>query len=531
MGDGIGLRPGDAWAIGAYAVAMLALGWWTGRRIRGTEGYFVGNRSLPGYAVGLSLLATAISSVTFLAYPGSSFEGNWSRLVPGLMLPIAALVAVRFFVVFYRRTRFVSAYEYFGRRFGAWAQSYTSAFFSLYSIYRMGIILFLLSLPMRVMTGWSVMEVILVVGVVVTVYTVLGGLEAVIWTDVVQTVILLAGGLVTVAAIALRIPGGLPEIVGTALANHKLDLVVSFDFSLARETFWMFAISGIIGNVQEFSTDQTKIQRYLAARSDRSAIGATWTVGLGCIPIWSLFMFVGTCLWVYYHHFPERLAAGLKPDEVYPHFILTELPEGLGGLVIAAVLAAAMSSIDSSMNGTATVLTVDFYKRYLWKNGSDVHYLRVARALSLALGALMMVVAYLLSLIPARTILDIGFFLGAVMAGGIGGLFLLGFLCPWANRKGAAIGVIAGVVMILWCTLSKLAAVPEAWACRAHPFVINVIGNATVFGVGALASFAFPAPSRQELRGLSWWTRQMEDICSTDQRGGTDDPAEGTRIR
>ncbi|MDZ7373384.1 MAG: sodium/solute symporter [candidate division KSB1 bacterium] len=501
------MRTGDAIALFSYAVAMLVIGWWTGRRIRGTEGYFVGRRSLPGFAVGLSLVGTAISSVTFLAYPGSSYEGNWSRLMPGLMLPVAALVAVRFFVVFYRRTHFVSAYEYFGRRFGSWAQSYTSAFFSLSSIYRMGIILFLLCLPIRALTGWDLPTSILVVGAVVTFYTVLGGLEAVIWTDVVQTVILIAGGLVTALLVGLRVPGGFGQVLREASAGHKFDLVISFDFSLARETFWMFALSGIVGNVQEFSTDQTKIQRYLAARSDRAAIGATWAVGLGCLPIWSLFMFVGTCLWVYYRHFPERLVAGLKADEVYPRFILGEMPEGMGGLVMAALLAAAMSSIDSSMNGAATVLTVDFYKRFWRKKAPDLHYLRVARGLSLGLGLLMAGVAYLLSKIPAKTILDIGFFIGAVMAGGIGGLFLLGFLCPWANRQGAAAGVACGVTMIVWCTLSQLGAFPVCLACRAHPFVINVIGNATVLGVGALVSLAFPRPAREEIEGVTWWTR------------------------
>ena len=511
MESGLTLRLGDVVAVAVYAIGMVSLGWWTSKKIKGTDGYFVGNRSMPGYAVGLSMLGTAISSVTFLAYPGSSFEGNWTRLVPGLMLPVAALIAVRYFVVFYRRTMFVSAYEYFERRFGGWGRSYASILFSLGSIYRMGIILYLLSLPIRVITGWSVPTVIVVVGAIVTLYTVLGGLEAVIWTDVIQTLVLIFGGLLTVLIVFLRVPGGVPEILGMAAAEHKFDLVVSFDLNLARETFWMFALSGIIGNIQEFSTDQTKIQRYAAAKSDGAAIRAAWTVGLGCIPIWSLFMFVGTCLWVFYREFPGSLMANLRADEVYPHFILTEMPEGIGGIVIAAVLAAAMSSIDSSMNGTATVLTVDFYKRYLVRGRDDRHYLKAARYLSLALGVVMVLAAYSLSRIPASTILDIGFFIGAVMAGGLGGFFLLGFVFNWTNRQGAAIGVAAGIAVILWCTLSHLGAVPECLACNAHPFIIGVVGNATVFAVGAVASLFFPKPKLEEIRGMTWWTRERRD--------------------
>lgn len=501
------LRIGDLIAIVLYSLAMLGLGWWTQRRIKGTEGYFVGGRSLPGWAVGLSILATAISSITFLAYPGSSYTGNWSRLVPGLMLPVAVLIGVYFFVVFYRRTMFVSAYEYFERRFGNWGRSYASVLFSLASLYRMGMILYLMSLPIRVLTGWSVLTVILFAGVVVTIYTVMGGLEAVIWTDVVQGIVLTFGGLVTIAIVFLDVPGGPGEIMSRAIAAHKFDLVVSFDFNFVKETFWVFALQGLIGNIQELATDQTKVQRYEAAKTDKGAIGATLTV-LGCIPIWAMFMFVGTCLWVYYQEFPAALPVGIKADDVYPHFILTQMPPFVGGLVISAVLAAAMSSIDSSMNGAAAVLTTDFYKRHFVKARSDLHYLAAARYVTFALGVLMMLVAYGLSLLNADTILDIGFFIGAVMAGGLGGFFLLGFLFRRANSQGALVGVGAGILVILWATLSNMNLVPEPYALSVHPFIIGVVGNAVVFLVGLVASMFFAAPGGEKLAGMTWWTRE-----------------------
>ena len=159
----------------AYAVGMLLLGWWAQRRIQGTEGYFVGGRHVPGWAVGLSMLGTAISSITFLAYPGSAYTGNWSRLIPGMMLPITTLIAVYFFVVFYRRTLFVSAYEYFEHRFGPWGRSYTSAVWSIASIYRMGTILYLISLAIQSFTGWHIVTVMVVTAIIVTAYTMMGG--------------------------------------------------------------------------------------------------------------------------------------------------------------------------------------------------------------------------------------------------------------------------------------------------------------------------------------------------------------------
>ena len=507
MEQEFGFRVGDVATLCLYFVGIIGLGIWTTKKIKETEDFFVGGRSMPGWAVGLSMLGTAISSVTFLAYPGSAFEGNWSRLVPGLMLPIAAIVGITFFVVFYRRSLFVSAYQYFERRFGVWGRTYGCIICSLGSFYRMGTILFLLSLPIRVLTGWDLLTIIIAVGVLVTIYTVLGGIEAVIWTDVVQTFFLVLGGLVTIAVIFLKVPGGAPEVIGMAAEAGKFDLTVSFDFNFAKATFWMFALTGIVGNIQEFSADQIKIQRYAAPKTDGMAKRAALTVGLGCIPIWSLFMFVGTCIWVFYHVFPESLISGVRADEVYPHFILTQLPVGLGGFVIAAVMAAAMSSIDSSMNASATVITVDIYKRLLVKNKTDQHYLKTARIITVFAGLFMIVCAWSLTLLNMKTFLDIGFFLGAVFAGGLGGLFLLGFFFKRTNSQGAIIGIGTAVLVILWCTLSHLGVFPKSIASPIHPFVINVAGNFTALIVGYIASLFFPAPSKKLLAGATWWTR------------------------
>lgn len=463
---------------------------------------------MPGWAVGLSMLATAISSVTFLAYPGSAYEGNWSRLVQGLMLPMAALVGVVFFIVYYRRSLFVSAYQYFEKRFGSWGRSYASIVYLFGQIFRMGTVLFLLSIAIEVLTKWNVLTIIIIVGILVTLYTMLGGLEAVIWTDVVQTFFLVLGGVVTILIVFLKVKGGMFEVVRVATDAGKFDLTTSWDFDLTRDTFWIFAFSGIIGNIQEFSTDQIKIQRYAAPSTDGGAKRAAWTVGLGCIPVWSLFMLVGTCLWVFYHIFPEHLTAGLRPDQVFPHFILTQLPVGFGGFVIAAVMAAAMSTIDSSLNATATVISVDWYRRYFVKDRDDKYYLKTARIITIILGILMVIAAWSLTKLKMKTFLDIGFFLGAVFAGGLGGLFLLGFFFKRANGQGALVGVSVGILVILWLTLSHLKALPESISSSIHPFIINVFGNLTVLIVGYIASLFWPAPTDHQLKRATWWTRR-----------------------
>ena len=275
-----------------------------------------------------------------------------------------------------------------------------------------------------------------------------------------------------------------------------------------RDTFWVFALSGLVGNIQEFATDQTKIQRYAAAKSDKDAIIATWTVGIGCIPLWSMFMLVGTVLWVFYGQFPGLLPDGLQADKVYPYFIMNEMNPFVGGLVISAVLAAAMSSIDSSMNGTATVVTADFYRRHFAPGKSDTHYLYVARVVTVILGALAILVAYGLWALGKDSILDTLFVLGSVFAAGLGGFFIVGFISQRVNQQGAGIGLATGVAVILWATGSQAGWIPESWAFGWHPFLINVVGNIAVLVVGFLASYFFKAPIQKAIRGMTWWTRE-----------------------
>jgi len=507
------LRPGDAFTACLYLAIVIVVGIWSANRARSTEGYFLGGRAMPGWAVGLSMLGTAISSVTFLAYPGKSYLENWSRIVPGLMLPIAAIIGIVFFIPFYRKRKLTSAYEYLENRFGPWGRTYGCALFSVGSVYRMGSILYLLALPLKLMTGWDTTTVIVVTGLFVTFYTVLGGIEAVIWTDVMQTIVLFLGGIVTVLTVFAKVPGGAAEVFSQAMAEHKFSINISFDLDLTRDTFVVLALSGLIGNIQEFAMDQTKVQRYLAPKTLSGARQAAWWCGLGCIPLWSLFMFVGTCLFVFYMFFPETLRPNMISDEVFPHFILTQLPVGLGGFVIAAVLAAAMSSIDSSMNGTATVVTVDIYRRHLAKGRDDKHYLFAARCFTALAGGLTIVAALLLSRIGDESILDAYFKLGAMFAGGLGGLFLLGFFMKRATSRAAGVGIVVALLVIAWLTLSQEefgGILPEAIRSPIHGFLIGVFGNIAVFCVGLVCSHLFKWPAKENLDGLTWWTREEE---------------------
>lgn len=500
----MGIRFGDLVALTLYFMVTLFIGYLCSKRTTSTEGYFVGGRQVPGWAVGISMIGTSVSSVTFLAYPGAAFFGDWSKLVPGLMVPIAAAVAVFFFVPYFRRANLVSAYEYLEMRFGAWARAYGCLMWSLMMFFRMGIVLLLVSIAVQAISGLDIYTIIVVMGVLIVIYTMMGGIEAVIWTDVMQTIVLFFGGLICIAIVLFNIPESTGTALGAAWDADKFALTVSWDLSLLQETFWVLILFGLAHNLQEYISDQTRVQRYCAASTDAGAIRAVWVGALGCLPVWTIFMFVGTCLWIFYGAFPDDSVNDMAADQVFPYFILNELPVGVAGLVIAALLAAAMSSVDSALNGTATVLTSDIYRRFWVKGRDDSHYLRVARIITAVAGVVMIVVSCLLQwiiandLIQKETILGMTFFFYAVLAAGIGGLFFLGFFTRRANSAGA----LAGIVCALFVTLFLTVTVNEDMAI-VHRLLIGFFSNVAAFMVGYCVSLLFPAPEPRTLQNLT----------------------------
>lgn len=514
METGMGIRLGDIISLIIYFLITVWIGYLCARRLKTTEGYFVGGRNVPSWAVGISMVGTAVSSVTFLAYPGAAYEGDWRMLVPGLTIPIAAAVAIFFFVPYYRRIRLVSAYEYLELRFGSWARVYGCIVWALTQLFRMGLILFLVSIAVNALTGLDTYLLIFILGLFILLYTAFGGLEAVIWTDVMQTLVLLMGGFFCIAAVYFDAPAAAAGLLSDAWEGGKFSLTVTWDFDFTRDTIWVLLLYGLTQNLQEFSSDQTKIQRYLAASSDRGAKNAVWVGGIGCVPVWTLFMFVGTCLWIFYLQNPNLLPDDILPDQVFPHFILTQLPEGVGGFVLAAVMAAAMSSIDSSLNGSATVLTSDLYRRFFVRGKSDTHYFQIARLITGVCGALMIGASWLIwwiiqnDVVQQDTILDLAFFFYAVLAGGLAGLFFLGFFTTRSNSIGALTGIVLAVAVTLYLTFSNVELLPEGMRSNFHRLMIGALSNVTAFAIGYLVSCLFTAPTREQLANLTIWTRR-----------------------
>lgn len=550
------------WAVlVTYFAATMSIGFYFWRKSRSTEGFTAAGRSLPGWVCGLSIFATYVSSISYLALPGKSFAGNWNPFVFSLAIPIATWASVRWFLPYYRASGEVSAYALLEHRFGVWARLYASVFYLLTQIARMGVVMYLMALPMAVIFGWDIRLVILITGISVTVYSFVGGVLAVIWTDAIQAVVLMAGAVICLIVMLFGVEGGPVAVFATAAEAGKFSLG-EFGAGVGRGGFWFDATSatflvvllyGLAINLQNFGIDQSYVQRYIASRSDREARKSLWLGGLLYVPVSAVFFLIGTTLFVYYRaegreqELPEvrQLVArqrlmqqGVRPeyadaaagvltedyrralneqaarltdadigDRVFPHFIAKHLPPGLTGLLIAAVFAAAMSTVSTSLNSSATLLMSDYYRRFLNPAATDKQCMMALYLGTIVWGALGTGMAMVLVKLT-ESALDIWWTLSGIFGGGMCGLFLLGMISRRAKSPAAIAGVVVGVLVIFWMSLPKvigyLTAQPMgsraynvgAWLQQQtsgylsplHVFMVPVVGTMSILLIGLLAS-------------------------------------------
>ena len=475
-----------------YFFGVILLGVYFRKRSNTANGFMIASGRLPSWAVGLSMLGTFISSITFIGYPGQAYNFNWDAFMFSFSLPLAALVATLYFIPLYRTRVKVSAYEYLEQRFGGWARIYGSISFMFGSITRIGMVLFLVSLVLHSLTGWSYVSIIIVTGIGVTLYTVIGGIEAVIWTDVSQVIILLGGALLTVILLILDVPGGLNQIMTIGEQYDKFSLG-SWDFNFIAPTAWVVLLYGIMENLRNFGVDQNYVQRYHTTHSVKDAAKSVWTAALAYIPVSLFFLFIGTALFAFYIEYPDLLPANLQGemmgDKIFPHFIVTQLPIGVRGVLIAAIAAAAMSSIDSSLNTVSTLTLLDFYKKY-WRRGREIddkRDIKMLRWYTIIWGIAGTITG--LALIRIQSALETGWQLGGIAGGGVIGLFLLGVSFKWIKQWQAAVAVVASILSIAWATFARDLPESLSWLeCTWNPRMIGVIGTVTLLLVGIILS-------------------------------------------
>jgi len=520
----VSLRWLDLIVIVLYMGAMAVVGLRFARRQTSTESYFVAKRSIPHWAMGISIYAAIISSITFIAYPGSAFAGNWNELVPGFMV-VGVLILVGLVIIpFFRHAVGMSAYEYFGRRFGYPVRAYSALAFTAGHFSKMGFVFYTLSLTISAMTGWNIILVMIGTGLVTIFYTVIGGLEAVIWTDVIQGFIKCIGIFVCLGFLFYIMHGGASAGFKLAWQNHKFGLgSLDFDFT-KKGSLWLMSLYGFFWYLQKYTADQTLVQRYLVAKSDREALKGVALGALLCVPAWTLFMLIGTLLWAYYQLSGDVLPAHIdKPDKVFPHFLSTKMPAGLAGLFMASLFASAMSMLSSDLNCLSVVGVEDFYRK-LRPASNDRQRLRVGKWLVVGCGTVAVSTGVIIAFYSER-VLSFYYTVTSIIAAGLAGLFLLAFLCPRANKQGASVGIVACLVFTTWATLTsgKDPAIDAgALKFNLHPIMIGVIAHIVLLGFGYFGSFFFARaePSQRELTLWGWLEERKSSGAQAGQATG-----------
>ncbi|MFM6976384.1 MAG: sodium:solute symporter [Sphingobacteriaceae bacterium] len=488
----------------------IYLGFRFANRQNTTENFFLSKGNFPSWALGLSLLSTLISSVTFLGYPAQGYTSNWILLVQGLMVPIVLLGTIWFIVPLFRKVIGLSTYEYFEKRFGGFARYYSSTSFIIRQFAGMGTVLFLIAVAIHEMTNISPFIILAVVGFVLIIVNLKGGMQAVIWLDVFQGFMLFASGMICLVILILSIKGGVSEAIKIASENDRVGFG-PYDFRFDQLTLIVMIINGAFYAIQKYGTDQTVVQRYLSAKTDKAAEKAS-LLGIGLtVPIWTIFMLIGTALFVFYKQNP--LPADLKAEAVFPHFIMTQLPTGVIGFIVAALISAAICSLSADLNSLAAVGIEDYYKK-IRPGKTDQQYLSTSKAFVVLSGLISIAIGAFYLLAGNEGVLGIIFTIYAIFSGGIVGIFLLGLFSARANRQGVNIGIIACILFTAWAFLTstpigiknpKLLLDLGKFNFTHHKLMLGVYSHLVVIIVGYIASLFYSKPVLQPNLLYSSW--------------------------
>lgn len=480
-----------------YLASMIGIGlyFYLREKRNSTENFFVGNRTIPFWAAGLSLYAVNTSSISFIAIPAKAFETNWQYLTNNLIAVLGLMFVAVWVVPLLRRLNLMSTFSYLETRFHPGIRMMASALAILMQIgSRMSVILFLPALAIATITGISVVWSILLMGGFTIIYTAMGGMKAVIWTDVVQVIVKMGGAIFAIGFIVWSLDKGFIGFVADAMAEGKTKLF-DFSFDLTKATVWGFIFLVLFEVVLTFPKDQVLMQRVLSTKSDKEAGRSIWAFAAIMIPGGFVFYGIGTALFYYYRANPERMNPLLPIDATFPLFIAAELPSGVTGLIIAGIFAAAMATLSGIMNSVATLISVDFYERFA-KDKSQKKGVFFAEMMTVVVGLVGIGAALLLSTFDVHSLFDVSIELAGLLGGGFAGAYTLGMFTTRANSPGVAIGIGSAIVITF-----------VAWTYRlVHPYFYLAISILVCVVTGYLASLLFPKPTRS-LAGLTIYTK------------------------
>ncbi|MBO7470476.1 MAG: sodium/solute symporter [Bacteroidaceae bacterium] len=431
-----------------YLVAMLGMGIYFMRRENGAEDFFKGGGRIPWWAAGISIYATMLSAITYMAIPAKAYATDWTYYPMLWMIPVVGFPVIWYYLPYFRRLKAASAYAILEERFNLATRMMASTLFCIFMVARMALVMYLPSLALTAVTGIDIYLCIILMGLVTIIYCTMGGVEAVIWGDVVQGCILVGGAIFAALYLWGNTEGGFSGAWNLAVDNDKMRLFIwSLDYR--RVTFWVAIIGGgIANNLISYTSDQTVIQRYMTTKDEKSAGRSILVNGFMSVFISVAFYFIGTGLYTFYKTHPSSLDITMQQgDAIFPYFMMSQMPAGIAGLLIAAIFAATMSTISSNINSVSTAFSVDFIQRFR-PSIKDSTLLRVARWTCIVSGLMGLGIALLMATWDIASLLDYFNTILGLLTSGLGGLFVMAVFFPRIKGRAALTGFIAGELVV-----------------------------------------------------------------------------------
>lgn len=475
-----------------YFVVVLWIGYIYSKKEKTSQDFFTASGKIPAWAAGLSIFGTQLSAISFMAVPAVVFATDWSLAIGGVMILSVIPIVVKFYIPFFRRLNAVSAYEYLEHRFNKNVRTLGSISFILFQLGRMGIVLYLPSVAIASITGMNVYACIAVTGIVCTIYTFWGGMEAVIWTDVLQVFVLMGGAILCLFIAAASIDGGFSTVLTEGLQDGKFKLYQP-GWRPDTLSLWVSIVGFFFLNLIPYTSDQTVVQKYLTVKDEkatRKSLSLNNLLSLATIPI---FMGLGTILYVFYKNNPAKIPSE-EVGEILPFFIVQELPIGIAGLVIAGIFAASQSTLSGSLNSIATSYMSDVHSRFR-PEISDRSKLKLAKQITIVMGILGIVIAASIAALNIEFVFDLFQEVLGIVAGSLAGVFILGIFTKRGNAYGVIMGMITAVVVVFLVKGKTNISV----------YLYGAISVVTCVAVGYLFSLIVPQ-SNKDIDGLTYFS-------------------------
>ncbi len=490
-----------AWiVVGVYALLMVGMACFFIFKKKYENDYFRGGNRIPWYVAGMSIFATMLSSITFIAIPTQAYLQDWRYFVMAFFIIGMAPVAIYYYLPFFCRLGITSAYEYLEKRFNLGVRLFGSAAFVVFMVCRVAVVTLLPAIALNAVTGISIDACILICGILTMIYCSLGGLEAVIWSDFVQGIVLMGGAVSVLVLLIMKTgPDGAHFSTFLSVADeYGKTKMWDFRFLLTEPVFWVVAVQGLISNLSSYTSDQCVIQRYIATPDENATKRSLWFNG--CMSVFAQIVFygIGMALFAFYNTHPEAMDVTMpKGDSVLPIFMATQMPPWLAGLVIAAVFAATISTLSANLSSASTAVVTDFIKRFK-PNIPGKTQIRCGQVCTYVVGIIGIMAALTLARMESSALFDNFNKYIAMLTAGLTGLFFMGVFMPRIKGIAAVLGLAANYFVCFSCEIMGC----DVFGLKFHPFLLGGIGLVVCVLVALIASFIFTKDGK-DLTGLT----------------------------